>query len=120
VLFLSILPITPGKFRLGMGVLTRKKAGLSEEENHARHMENFEGLKFATFQDVRIWQRKARIDNPLVCESDGPVYRLRSWYDQFYVDRRKVRPQSVARFEKEVDTGYANAVWAKEIAESQG
>jgi 3-ketosteroid 9alpha-monooxygenase subunit A len=118
VLFLSILPIAPCKFRLGMGVLTRKKEGLSEEENHARHMTNFEGLKVATFQDVRIWQRKARIDNPLVTDSDGPVYRLRTWYDQFYSDRDKVRPQSVARFEKEVDTGYANAVWAKEIAES--
>ncbi len=119
VLFLSILPITPGKFRLGVGVLTQKKAGLTEEENHARHMANFDGLKAATFQDIRIWQRKARIDNPLVTESDGPVYRLRTWYDQFYVDRTDIRPQSVAHFEKFVDTGYANEVWAKEIAESQ-
>ncbi|HZV04669.1 MAG TPA: Rieske 2Fe-2S domain-containing protein [Gemmataceae bacterium] len=120
VLFLSILPITPGKFRLGVGVLTQKKAGLSEEQNHARHVANFEALKASTFQDVRIWQRKARIDNPLVTDSDGPVYRLRTWYDQFYVDRADVRPQSVAHFEKFVDTDYANEVWAKEIAESQG
>ena len=68
---------------------------------------------------MRIWQRKARIDNPLVTESDGPVYRLRTWYDQFYVDRADIRPQSVAHFEKAVDTGYANAVWAKELAENQ-
>jgi 3-ketosteroid 9alpha-monooxygenase subunit A len=120
VLFLSILPIEPGKFRLGMGVLTKKRPDLSEEANHVRHMNNFEMLKGATFQDVRIWQRKARIDNPLLSDGDGPVYRLRTWYDQFYVDRADIRPQSVAHFEKEVDTRHANKVWAKELADTQG
>ncbi len=38
--------------------------------------------------------------------------------DQFYVDRDKVRPRSAARFEIEVDPGYANEVWPKEIAET--
>ncbi|WP_157215890.1 Rieske 2Fe-2S domain-containing protein [Flavisphingomonas formosensis] len=116
VLFLSILPITPGRFRLGMGVLTRKHPDLDAEANHRRHLDNYEMLRGATFQDVRIWQRKARIDNPLLCEADGPVYRLRAWYDQYYVDRANVRRQSVERFEKQVDTDYANQVWAEELA----
>lgn len=120
VLFLSILPITPGKFRLGMGVLTRKRPDLSEAENAARHQNNFEMLRGATFQDVRIWQKKARIDNPLLSDGDGPVYRLRTWYDQFYVDRADIRPQSVAHFEKLVDTTHANQVWAEELASGQG
>jgi 3-ketosteroid 9alpha-monooxygenase subunit A len=118
VLFLSILPIEPGKFRLAMGVLTRKRPDLSEEENAERHRNNFEMLRGATFQDVRIWQRKARIDNPLLSDGDGPVYRLRTWYDQFYVDRADIRPQSVAHFEKMVDTRHANEVWAQELAEN--
>ena len=116
VLFLSILPITPTKFRLGLGVLTHRKLGLSAEESLKRHKANFEGLKYSTYQDVRIWERKARIDNPLATEEDGPIYRLRAWYDQFYVDRAEVRPQSTARFEMEVDTSYAASVWETEIA----
>lgn len=116
VLFLSILPITPGRFRLGMGVLTRKRPDLDEAANRRRHLDNYEMLRGATFQDVRIWQRKTRIDNPLLCEADGPVYRLRAWYDQFYVDRAEVRRQSIERFEKQVDTDYANQVWAEELA----
>ncbi len=104
-----------------MGVLTKKNPKLSAEENHARHMTNFEGLKYATFQDVRIWQRKARIDNPLVTESSGPnTSGCAPGTTSSMSIGDKIEPQSVAHFEKEVDTGYANEeVWAKEIADSQ-
>ena len=37
------------------------------------------------FADLAIWQDKATIDNPLLCDGDGPVTRLRQWYDQFLV-----------------------------------
>ena len=43
-------------------------------------------VKMGFEQDVEIWKNKARIDNPLLCEEDGPVYQLRRWYEQFYVD----------------------------------
>jgi 3-ketosteroid 9alpha-monooxygenase subunit A len=119
ILFLGILPITPTKFRLFNGVLTRKDKNLTEAENEARHQQNFDWLRFATFQDVAIWKGKARIDNPLLCDSDGPVYRLRTWYDQFYTDVDKIRPQSVAPFEKLVDTRHANEVWARDLAETE-
>jgi 3-ketosteroid 9alpha-monooxygenase subunit A len=26
----------------------------------------------------------------LLCDGDGPLHKLREWYDQFYVDRNKV------------------------------
>ncbi|MNF09405.1 3-ketosteroid-9-alpha-monooxygenase oxygenase subunit [compost metagenome] len=26
------------------------------------------------------------MDNPLLCDGDGPVYQLRKWYEQFYID----------------------------------
>ncbi len=116
VLFLGILPIRPDRFRLSMGVLTRHAAHLGAAENARRAEQNFEMLRAATFQDVAIWRTKARIDNPMLSESDGPVYRLRQWYDQFYVDALDVKPGSVARFEREVDTRYANEVWARELA----
>ena len=38
-------------------------------------------------QDVDIWHNKFRVDNPLLCDGDGPLHKLREWYDQFYVDR---------------------------------
>jgi len=39
---------------------------------------------------VDIWRHTRRaIDNPLLVEEDGPVYQLRRWYQQFYVDGRR-------------------------------
>ena len=60
-------------------------------------------------QDVAIWKNKARIDNPLLCEEDGPVYQLRRWYEQFYIDVADVMPDMVDRFEHELDTGRSAA-----------
>jgi 3-ketosteroid 9alpha-monooxygenase subunit A len=37
------------------------------------------------FADLAIWQDKVTIDNPLLCDGDGPVTRLRQWYQQFLV-----------------------------------
>ncbi|MNM72712.1 3-ketosteroid-9-alpha-monooxygenase oxygenase subunit [compost metagenome] len=35
---------------------------------------------------MAIWHSKTRVDNPLLCDGDGPVYQLRRWYEQFYTD----------------------------------
>lgn len=43
--------------------------------------ENTQGV----FADLAIWQDKVTIDNPLLCDGDGPVTRLRQWYQQFLV-----------------------------------
>jgi len=40
----------------------------------------------AFYEDVSIWHSKTRVDNPLLCDGDGPVYQLRRWYEQFYTD----------------------------------
>ena len=69
-------------------------------------------------QDVEIWRNKTRIDNPLLCEEDGPVYQLRRWYEQFYVDAADVTEEMTQRFEFEVDTTRANEVWEQEVAEN--
>lgn len=118
VLFLGILPIDLKRFRIFFGMLTRKDPDLSEEENQVRHEANYIQGRDATFQDVHIWKNKARIDNPMLSETDGPIYRLRKWYDQFYVDLADVSPQSTAYFEKEVDLTHANNVWNAELAAS--
>src|SRR3546814_10903003 len=66
----------------------------------ARKMGDF--IKIGFEQDVTIWKNKARIDNPLLCEEDGPVYQLRRWYEQFYVDVEDVTPEMTDRFEFEI------------------
>jgi len=69
-------------------------------------------------QDVAIWRSKSPIQNPLLCEEDGPVYQLRRWYDQFYVDVAEITPEMTTRFEYEVDTTRALTAWEKEVAEN--
>jgi 3-ketosteroid 9alpha-monooxygenase subunit A len=65
---------------------------------------------------VEIWLHKTRIDNPLLCAEDGPVYQVRRWYEQFYRDVADVEPDMVARFEFEIDTTRAVAGWEAEVA----
>ena len=69
-------------------------------------------------QDVWIWRNKTPIQNPLLCEEDGPVYQLRRWYEQFYVDVADIAPEMTARFEYEVDTSYSRANWEREVADN--
>ncbi len=66
-------------------------------------------------QDVEIWKNKSRIDNPLLCEEDGPVYQVRRWYEQFYVDVADVRPEMTDRFEFELDTTKPVEAWQREV-----
>jgi len=35
-------------------------------------------------QDVEIWKDKVYRENPILCDGDGPINKLRTWYDQFY------------------------------------
>ncbi|WP_062263819.1 Rieske 2Fe-2S domain-containing protein [Endozoicomonas arenosclerae] len=37
------------------------------------------------FADLAIWKDKVTIDNPVLCDGDGPVHQLRRWYNQFLV-----------------------------------
>jgi 3-ketosteroid 9alpha-monooxygenase subunit A len=78
-----------------------------------------EFVKMGFEQDVAIWKNKARIDNPLLCEEDGPVYQLRRWYEQFYVVVADVAPDMVDRFEFEVDTTHPREAWMKEVEQNR-
>jgi 3-ketosteroid 9alpha-monooxygenase subunit A len=76
------------------------------------------GVEKGFLQDVEIWRNKTKIDNPLLCEEDGPVYQLRRWYEQFYVDVADVTPEMIQRFEFEIDTTRAVDFWQKEVEEN--
>jgi 3-ketosteroid 9alpha-monooxygenase subunit A len=109
-------PVTPERFVLQWGVIVKKLPGLSSEQADkvAARFAKFVGLGFE--QDVEIWIHKTRIDNPLLCADDGPVYQLRRWYEQFYTDVADIPADMVARHEFEVDTTRAVEAWEAEVA----
>ena len=106
-------PITENSFVLQYGIIVEKAAHLADPESMARKMGEY--IKIGFEQDVEIWRNKARIDNPLLCEEDGPVYQLRRWYEQFYVDAADVAPEMTERFEFEIDTTRPNEAWRREV-----
>lgn len=111
-------PVSPDSFVLQWGVSVKKLPGLPKEkaDKVAGKLAKSFGIGF--LQDVEIWRNKTRVDNPLLCEEDGPVYQLRRWYEQFYVDVADVSEEMTQRFEFEVDTTRANEVWEKEVADN--
>jgi len=109
-------PVSANSFRLQWGAIVKKLPGLTDEHADKIARKFARGIGAGFLQDVAIWQNKSRIDNPLLCEEDGPVYQLRRWYDQFYVDVDDVSEDMVRRFEFEVDTSRAVEVWEKEVA----
>ncbi|MFL6119438.1 Rieske 2Fe-2S domain-containing protein [Actinophytocola sp.] len=111
-------PVTPDSFVLQWGVSVKKLPGLPKEKADKMAGKLAKSFGIGFLQDVEIWRNKTRVDNPLLCEEDGPVYQLRRWYEQFYVDAAEVTEEMTQRFEFEVDTTRANEVWEKEVAEN--
>ncbi|MER7991257.1 Rieske 2Fe-2S domain-containing protein [Streptomyces noursei] len=111
-------PVDANSFVLMYGAIVKKLPGMTDEEAAEAARTASEGLKVGFEQDVEIWQNKTRIDNPLLTEEDGPVYQLRRWYEQFYVDAADVKDEMVRRFEFEIDTERANTAWRAEVADN--
>ncbi|NLT29586.1 MAG: aromatic ring-hydroxylating dioxygenase subunit alpha [Propionibacterium sp.] len=114
----SHYPIDQNSFMLNYAIMVKKTDFPDPEmaEKSAEQMALF--IKMGFEQDVEIWNNKTRIDNPLLCEEDGPVYQLRRWYEQFYVDKADVTSEMTDRFEFEVDTTKANEYWRAEVEEN--
>ena len=106
-------PIDQNSFVLQYGIIVEKAPHLEDPETMARKMGDY--IKIGFEQDVEIWRNKARIDNPLLCEEDGPVYQPRRWYEQFYVDAAEVTQEMTERFEFEIDTTRPNEAWRREV-----
>ncbi|MFI6874791.1 Rieske 2Fe-2S domain-containing protein [Streptomyces sp. NPDC050400] len=108
-------PVDADRFVLQYGIIVKRSQSLSAEaaDKLATGMGQF--IKLGFEQDIEIWKNKSRIDNPLLCEEDGPVYQLRRWYEQFYVDAAEVKPEMTDRFEFELDTTRPVEAWQKEV-----
>lgn len=111
-------PVTENSFVLQWGVMVKKLPGVDDAHADKIAGKFAKGIGEGFMQDVEIWKSKSRIDNPLLTEEDGPVYQLRRWYEQFYVDVADVSDDMTQRFEFEVDTSRANEAWEAEVAEN--
>ncbi|WP_282780854.1 MULTISPECIES: Rieske 2Fe-2S domain-containing protein [unclassified Nocardia] len=109
-------PVSENRFVLQYGAIVKKPEGMDEERALEIANKFAAGLGKGFEQDAAIWKRKSRINNPLLCEEDGPVYQLRRWYEQFYTDVADVTEEMTTRFEFEVDTTRAVTAWEAEVA----
>ncbi len=110
-------PVSNNEFVLQYGAIVRScRACRRRSRPHGAQFA--EGVEMGFEQDVEIWKNKAPIDNPLLSEEDGPVYQLRRWYQQFYVDVEDITEDMTKRFEFEIDTTRAVASWEQEVAEN--
>ena len=115
ILITTHYPVSATSFRLQYGMIVKRIPGLDDETmaSVAKKMTAMIGEGF--LGDVEIWKHKSRIDNPLLCDEDGPVYQLRRWYEQFYVDVADITPEMTQRFEFEIDTTRAVESWQSEL-----
>ncbi|MCU1599330.1 MAG: 3-ketosteroid-9-alpha-hydroxylase oxygenase subunit [Frankiales bacterium] len=117
ILLTTHYPISSSSFMLNYGMVMKKNPDWDDATNNKIAGKLLEGIGSGFYEDVKIWLNKAPIDNPLLCEEDGPVYQLRRWYSQFYVDVADITPEMTQRFEFEIDTTKAVDFWQKELVE---
>lgn len=105
ILLNSHTPIDQDSFELRFGVLVKKFPGMTDEACAAMVQQYVDLTNKAFGEDVEIWHNKVRIDNPLLCDGDGPVIINRQWYEQFYVDATDVPAKWAERRVVEIDKG---------------
>lgn len=110
-------PIDENSFVLMSGISVEQKPDLPGDADEIA-AEQITWVMNGFNEDVEIWQNKAKIDNPLLCEEDGAVYQLRRWYQQFFRDVADIEPEMTDRFEHELDTTKPMESWQKEVAEN--
>ena len=110
------IPTGPDSFTLQYGITVKKPEGIDDATAAYISKKYAQMFGEGFLQDVHIWKNKVPVQNPLLCEEDGPVYQLRRWYEQFYVDVADVTPDMVARHEYEIDTTRAIKSWEAEVA----
>ncbi|HUS23860.1 MAG TPA: Rieske 2Fe-2S domain-containing protein [Candidatus Binatia bacterium] len=105
ILLNSHTPVSPNAFELRFGVIVKKFPGMTQDACDAMVKQYVDLTNKAFGEDVAIWHNKVRIDNPLLCDGDGPVYQNRQWYEQFYVDAAKVPADLRGKRVTEIDKG---------------
>lgn len=105
ILLNSHVPVDQNRFELRFGVMVKKIPGMDDAACNDMIKQYVDLTCKAFSEDVEIWHNKVRVDNPLLCEGDGPILQLREWYDQFYTDRDQIPAKRSERRVVEIDQG---------------
>jgi len=80
-------PINDTEVELTSGVIV---ASLNERPLPPEFVENYPLAAIAAFsQDVEVWKTKIYRSDPILCDGDGPIHKLRKWYNRFYLPRAR-------------------------------
>jgi 3-ketosteroid 9alpha-monooxygenase subunit A len=61
-------------------------ASMTDEPLPDEFLQAYPVMAHAAFgQDVEIWKDKIYQADPILCDGDGPINKLRRWYDQYYL-----------------------------------
>jgi len=100
-LLVSHMPISTEEFDIRFGVMLKNDPNVSAAKNR-KNVEQYTKMSIASFeQDVAIWDNKIRVDNPLMCDGDGPINLVRKWYSQFYMDVADI-PEDLTKHKEHV------------------
>lgn len=79
------VPIDNERVELTSGVIL---ASLTDEALPAEFVEMYPISAIAAFgSDVEVWETKKYRRDPILCDGDGPINKLRKWYERFYLPR---------------------------------
>ena len=79
--------------------MMKKNPVLNAKQNQAM-VDEYTQMSIASFeQDIEIWDNKVLIDNPVLCDGDGPINMVRKWYSQFYMKRDEIPTRLTERKE---------------------
>lgn len=79
-------PVDHESCLLHFGVMIdRKNTDITLDKKFMRDYLNRSVESF--MMDVHIWKNKRYKENPVLCDGDGPLYKMRKWYSQFYLPR---------------------------------
>ena len=53
-------------------------------QQRSRGQTYLDNVKAGFEDDLKIWEHKVYRDQPLLCDGDGPIGKMRRWYRQFY------------------------------------
>lgn len=81
-LLLAHTPVDEGVLDLRFAV-SLERSGPKTEKFAEFYAEN---LRLGFHEDITIWENKVYRERPRICDGDGPIGRLRTWYRQFYAD----------------------------------
>lgn len=92
LVFSSIVPVD-GEYTNHRLTLWTKKTRIPLLSSVAGMFVRWQMMK-TYHEDMEIWESKEYLTNPILCDGDGAIMKLRRWYGQFYDNADKTRAKT--------------------------